>query len=89
MRGKSEWKHYVDDTYRFKISIRDIPLPDESKIDLWLDGRWIIRLMVERGKVKVDLENDSGAGIPAVQAGGVLQVKSGQIVLAEGTYEAE
>jgi hypothetical protein len=89
VHGKSEWKHYGDHTYRFRISIREIPLPDQSNIDLWLDGQWIMRLRVEHNKVKADLENDNGSGIPAIKAGQVLQIKSGEVVLAEGKYEAE
>jgi hypothetical protein len=89
VRGKSEWKHYDDGTYRFKISIRDIPLPDGSQVDLWRDGSWLMRLTVQNKKTKVDLENDSGSGIPAILAGQLLQIRSGEIVLAEGKYEAE
>jgi hypothetical protein len=89
VHGKSEWKHYGDGTYRFRISIREIPLPDQSNIDLWLDDRWIMRLCVENKRVKVDMENDNGSGIPAIQAGQVLQIKSGDVVLAEGKYLAE
>jgi hypothetical protein len=89
IRGKSEWKHYGDGTYRFKISVRDIPLADGSQVDLWRDGTWLMRLSVQNGKVKLDIENDSGSGIPVVRAGQVLQIKSGQSVLAEGKYEAE
>ena len=89
VNGKSEWKHYGDGTYRFKLSIRNIPLPDKSKVDLWLDGHWLMRLVVENNRVKIDLENDSGSGIPPIKAGQVLQIKSGQNVLAEGKYEAE
>ena len=89
VRGKSEWKHYGDGTYRFKISIRDIPLPDHSEIDLWRDGHWMMRLSVQSNKAKVDLENDSGSGIPSIKAGQVVQIKSGETVLAEGKYETE
>ena len=89
VRGKSEWKHYGDGTYRFKISIRDIPLPDNSEIDLWRDGQWMMRLSVHNNKVRADLENDSGSGIPAIRAGQVLQIRSGEVILAEGKYEAE
>ena len=89
VRGKSEWKHYGDGTYRFKLSIRDIPLADGTEIDLWRDGTWLMRLPVKDNKVKVDLENDSGSGIPTIKAGQVLQIRVGQTVLAEGTYKAE
>ena len=89
VQGKSEWKHYRDGTFRFKISIRDIPLPHHSEIDLWRDGQWVMRLAVRNHKAKADLENDSGSGIPAIRAGQVLQIKSGEVILAEGEYEAE
>ncbi len=87
VRGKSEWKHYGDGTYRFKISLRDIPLADGSQIDLWRDGSWLMKLSVQNNKAKLDLENDSGSGIPSIKAGQVVQVKSGETVLAEGKYE--
>lgn len=89
VHGKSEWKHYGDGTYRFKISLRDIPLPDGTEIDLWRDGQWIMQLSEKDHRVKVDIENDHGSGIPAIQAGQVLQIKTDQIVLAEGTYEED
>jgi hypothetical protein len=89
VNGKSEWKHYGDGTYRFKLSIRNLPLPDASKVDLWLDGQWLMRLVVENKRVKIDMGNDSGSGIPPIRAGQVLQIKAGQDVLAEGQYRAE
>jgi hypothetical protein len=89
IQGKSEWKHYGDGTYRFKVSIRGISLPDGSKVDLWLDDRWLMQLAIQHKKAKLDIENDSGSGIPVIKAGQILQVKSGQIVLAEGKYESE
>jgi hypothetical protein len=89
VQGKSEWKHYGDGTYRFKISIRGIPLPDHSQIDLWRDGQWILRLPVLNHKAKADIENDNGSGIPMIEAGQVLQVKSGDTLIAQGKYEAE
>jgi hypothetical protein len=89
IHGKSEWKHYGDGTYRFKVSIRGISLPDGSKVDLWLDDRWLMQLAIQHKKAKLDIENDRGVGIPFVKAGQVLQIKSGQTVLVEGRYEAE
>jgi hypothetical protein len=89
IQGKSEWKHYGKGTYRFKISIRNLPLPDDSKIDLILDGRWIMQLSVQNKKAKLDIENTNGLDIPAIRAGQVLQIKFDQNVLAEGKYEAE
>jgi|SRR5687767_15304538 len=89
VRGKSEWKHYGDGTYRFKISLRDIPVEDGSQIDLWRDGSWLMKLSVQNNKAKLDLENDSGSGIPSIKAGQVVQVKSGETVLAEGKYKSE
>jgi hypothetical protein len=89
VRGKSEWKQYGNGIYRFKISIRDIPVADGSQVDLWRDGSWMMRLTVQTNKAKIDLENDSGLGIPAIKAGQVLQIRSGKVVLAEGKYETE
>ena len=89
VRGKSEWKHYGDGTYRFKISLRDISLPDDSEIDLWRDGQWMMRLPVKDNRARIDLENDNGSGIPAIKAGQVLQIRSGQDILAEGKYKEE
>ncbi len=89
VHGKSEWKHYGDGTYRFKISIRDIPLTDNSEIDLWRDGSWMMRLQVQNKKAKADIEHEGGSGVPNIKAGQVLQIRSGETVLAEGTYEAE
>jgi hypothetical protein len=89
VRGKSEWKEYGDRTIRFKLSIVNIPLSDGSQIDLWRDGSWLMRLTVQNNKAKVDLENDGGSGIPAINAGQILHVRLGDVVLAEGKYEAE
>lgn len=87
--GKSEWKQYADGTYRIKISIRNIPLPDNSKIDLMLDDARMMQLTVNHNKAKIDLENQTRIGISNIQAGQVLQVKFGETVLAEGIYAAE
>jgi hypothetical protein len=87
--GKSEWKHYEDDTYRIKVSIREIPLPDNSKIELTIDGILIAQLPVHNGKVKLDIENSTSQVIPLAKAGQIIQIKSGQIVFAEGQYRAE
>lgn len=89
IRGKSEWKHYADGTYRFKISLSEIPLPDGIHVDLWRDGQWIMQLLVYNRKAKLDIENKDASGIPAIKVGQTLQVRSGDSVLAEGTYKAE
>ena len=89
LRGKSEWKHYGDGTYRFKLSIRDLSLPDNSEIDIWRDGSWLMKLTVQNGKAKVEMENDSGSGIPAIKEGQVLQIKHGDVLLTEAEYRAE
>jgi hypothetical protein len=89
IHGKSEWKHYGDGTYRFKVAIRDIPMADDSQIDLLLDNKWLMRLSVQNNKTKVDIENKDGSGIPVIKAGQVLQIRAGQDVLAEGKYETE
>jgi len=88
-RGKSEWKRYGDETYRIKIIVRDIPLPDKDKVDLIIDGALFAQLPVQNGVVKLDIENSTGQGIPAIKAGQVLQVKSGEKLLAEGQYQPE
>jgi hypothetical protein len=74
IQGKSEWKHYREGTYRIKISIRNLPLPDDSKIYLWLDGKLLMQLSVQNHKAKVDIGNDSGIGIPVIKAGQVIQI---------------
>ena len=89
LRGKSEWKQYGDGTYRFKFYLVNIPLADGSHIDLWRDGSWLMRVKVQNKKARVEIENDSGSGVPATKAGQVLQIKFGEMVLAEGKYEAE
>src|SRR5687767_9656852 len=82
-QGKSEWKHYGDGTHRFKISVRNIPLPDNSKVDVMLDGIPIVQLDVRNSKAKFDIENNTNLGIPTVKAGQILQIISEQTVLAE------
>jgi hypothetical protein len=64
-------------------------LPDHSKIALWLDDEFMMQLSVQNHKAKVEIENDSGIGIPSIKAGQILRIKSGQNILAEGKYEAE
>jgi hypothetical protein len=88
-RGKSEWKHYGDGSYRFKISVRNIPLPDDSKVDVLLDETHIAEIIVQSKMAKLNTENNIYIGIPNVKAGQRLQVKSGDLVLAEGQYIEE
>lgn len=89
IRGKSAWKYYVDGTYRFKLSLSEIPLPDCSYADLQREGQRIMRLAVHNRRVKVDIENGSPWGVPAMEAGQSLQVRSGDSLLAESRYKAE
>jgi hypothetical protein len=89
LRGKSEWKHYADGSYRFKLSLRGLDLPDNSEIDIWRDGSWFMRLTVQNQKAKVDLENEGGSGIPTIKPGQVLQIKYANELLAEGEYKVE
>jgi hypothetical protein len=44
---------------------------------------WMARLTVQDNRAKVELGNDNGSGIPTIKAGQVIQIKSGQGVLAE------
>lgn len=88
-QGKSEWKHYGDGTYRFKISVRNIPLPDNTGIDVVLDETHIAALTVLNNKAKIDTEDGIGIGMPNVKSGKRLQIRSGETVLAEGLYIEE
>lgn len=87
--GKSEWKQYGDGTFRFKIFVRNIELPDGSQIDVLLDDVRVMQLTVQDNQTKADLESPIQLGIPKVQAGQVLRVKFGEIIWAEGIYQAE
>jgi hypothetical protein len=48
-----------------------------------------MRIAVQHNRIKVDIENDSGSGIPPIKAGQLLQIRSGRNILAEGRYKAE
>ena len=74
--GKSEWKQYGDGTYRFKISVRNIPLPDNSRVD-------------EYKKTKLDTENNLSIAVANINGGQILRIKVGETVLAEGQYSEE
>ena len=89
IRGKSEWKQYADGTYRFKVSVRNISLPDNSQIDLMLNDVRIMQLTLIHNKAKIDRESQTRMEIPNIHAGQVLQVKFGEMVLAEGVYVEE
>lgn len=89
VEGKSEWKQYSDGTYRFKISVRNIPLPDNTVIDVQLDDTSIAQLPVQNGKIKLDRESAISVGIPAVKEGQVIKIHDGQTALAEGKYVEE
>lgn len=87
--GKSEWIQYGDETYRFKVSIRNNGQPNGSRIDLRIVDVRVMQLTVQDGKTKADLESSIQVGIPKVQAGQVLQILFGETVLAEGIYKEE
>lgn len=89
IEGKSEWKQYGDGTYRFKVSIRKIGLPNDSRIDLHVVDVRVMQLTVQDGNTKADLESSIQVGIPKVQAGQVLQILFGETALAEGIYKEE
>jgi hypothetical protein len=89
IEGKSEWKHYGDGTHRFKISIRNIPLPDDSRIDVILEETHIAAIIVQNNKAKIDTEDNLSIRMPNVRAGRRLQIKSEDTVLAEGQYLEE
>ena len=85
-QGKSEWKHYGKGTYGSKISIRNILLPDGSKIEIVVDEIRIAQLTVQNQKEKINIESDISINIPVIKAGQKLQVKIRDFVLAEGQY---
>src|SRR5687767_4544594 len=89
IRGKSEWKHDGDGSYRFKISVRNIPLPDDSKVDVMLDEIHIAEIIVQNKMAKLDTENNMYIGTANVKAGRRLLLESGDVVLAEGRYIEE
>ena len=73
-----------------KLRVRTLSsLPNDSQIDLWRDNGWHMRLRLQSGKANVAIENDSGSGIPAVAAGQVLEIKDGDLLLAQGESKAE
>ena len=88
-QGKSEWKHYGDGSYRYKIYLRNIPLADDSNIAVILDDTELVEITVRNRMAKIDSEDNPDIGIPHVKAGQRLQIKAGGLLLAEGQYIEE
>ena len=68
IQGKSEWKQYGDGTYRFKISVRNITLPDHSKVHVFVDKHHITTLHVMNATAKLDTQDNLSIGLPSIRA---------------------
>ena len=72
-----------------KISVRNIPLPDDAIIDVLLEGKRISQISVQNNRIKLDVENTISIGVPSASEGNLLQIQHKGTVLAEGIYHEE
>lgn len=88
-RGKGEWKVYGDGSRQCKVSINNLKLPEETQLQLTVNGRVIATLTVQRGSARFRRETEKGELVPYVQANEVLQILLDGKLILEGSFYAE
>lgn len=87
--GKGEWKVYGDGSRQCKVSVLRVDLPDDTSLQLAINGRGIGEMKVQRKTARYKRESERGEGVPKVEASQRLQIiLAGEIVL-EGMFYAE
>ena len=87
--GKAERKSYKHGGEQLKIMMRQLDLPDHSRVDIFLDGSPIGSGAIAGGACTLKLRSENGQGVPYIMAGQEIDILHGGQVLLKGVFKPD
>jgi hypothetical protein len=88
-RAKAEWKIYGDGSRKCKLFISNLGLPDDTLIDIHVNGRLIAQTKLEKGSARFRRETEQGEQVSEVNVKDVMQILNAGRVFLEGRFYEE
>ena len=85
-RGKAEWERYGNDQEELSVRVRNVELPDETSLDVFLSGGLVGCITLNSGRGLLKIESRKGEGVPHVTEGNTLTVSLESAAVLEGTF---
>jgi len=85
-RGKAEWERYGNDEEELGIRVRNLDLPDNTWLDVFLNGGLVGRFVLNGGYGVLRIKSRDGAGVPHVAEGNRIEVSHSGTALLAGTF---
>lgn len=88
-RGKAERKAYKDGGEQLKIMMRQLDLPDDARVDIFLDGSPIGSGAISNGGCVLKLRSEDRQDVPQIVAGQAIDILHGGQVLLRGVFRPD
>ena len=88
-RGKAERKAYKNGGEQLKIMMRQLDLPDHSRVEIFLDGSPIGSGAITAGGCTLKLRSEEGHSVPYIMAGQEIDILHGGQVLLKGVFKPD
>ncbi len=88
-KGKAEWEAYSNGEEEFSLRLRNIELEDGTMLDVYLSGRHIGRITIDRSHGEMKIESGNGRAVPRAQDADKILVALQGSELLVGIFEPD
>jgi hypothetical protein len=88
-RGKAERERFQAGGEELELRLYELALPDGAKLEVFLRDGSIGHATVDGGRAALLLDNKSGAPVPRVEAGDVIEVRHVGEVILRGVFKED
>jgi hypothetical protein len=88
-RGKAERERFQAGAEELELRLYELALPDGTKLEAFLKDESIGHTTVRGGRAVLLLGNESGALVPKVRAGDVIEVRHSGAAILRGVFEED
>lgn len=88
-RGKAERERFQAGGEELELRLYEIALPDGTELEVFLKDVSIGHTTVDHGRAALMLDNKSGAAVPKVGAGDVIEVRHSSSAILRGVFKED
>lgn len=87
--GKAERERYKDGSEEFSLRLHQVDLPEGAAVEIALQGTVLGTTVVRQQSGRFELNTTTGARVPAVKVGDVVEVRHQGSAILRGTFRED
>jgi hypothetical protein len=87
--GKAERERYKDGTEELSVRLYQVDLPNGAKPEVALNGVVLGTIVIQEQRGRFELNTKTGAHVPAVKVGDVVEVRHQGSAILRGTFRED